>query len=283
MKFSERIGKSQIKDIIQIDSIDDDLKNGLWNAVTICYWDKMLNDDYLNSKSKDTSMFVKRIWINFFKNTIDSIPNHTQQIKKFFKTFFFEAEWFEIYDFVEFLPNNYLPERLDNINEGFEQFCNHTLEKELSGFRFVNGILVQISNDEEIKSINESLLNTDKLTTVNSHLIRSLELFSDRKSPDYRNSIKESISSVEAYCTILTGDSKATLGQTLKKLQNSINIHPALQKAFSHLYGYTSEADGIRHALLEDHNLQQEDAKFMLVSCSAFINYLIEKQNKSKS
>ena len=40
---------------------------------------------------------------------------------------------------------------------------------------------------------------------------------------------------------------------------------------------YTSDAAGIRHALLEDPNLDAEDAKFMLVACSAFINYLWAK------
>jgi hypothetical protein len=45
-----------------------------------------------------------------------------------------------------------------------------------------------------------------------------LDLFEGRKATDFRNSIKESISAVEAMCQILTGDDKATLGQALKKL-----------------------------------------------------------------
>jgi hypothetical protein len=50
-----------------------------------------------------------------------------------------------------------------------------------------------------------------------------------------------------------------------------------LLKAFSSLYGYRNDADGIRHALLEESNLEKEDATFMLVVCSAFIGYLYEK------
>ena len=37
------------------------------------------------------------------------------------------------------------------------------------------------------------------------------------------------------------------------------------------------DADGIRHAMLEESNLSYIDAKFMLVACTNFINYLIEK------
>jgi hypothetical protein len=43
------------------------------------------------------------------------------------------------------------------------------------------------------------------------------------------------------------------------------------------MYGYTSDAEGIRHALMDEPTLESEDAKFMLVSCSAFVNYLRSK------
>ena len=89
------------------------------------------------------------------------------------------------------------------------------------------------------------------------------------------------LSAVESLCNLITGSKKSTLGQALKLLKQKIEIHQALEKSFSILYGYTSDADGIRHALLEDTNLDFEDAKFMLVSYSAFVNYLIEKAAKA--
>ena len=47
-------------------------------------------------------------------------------------------------------------------------------------------------------------------------------------------------------------------------------------KAFNMLYGYTSDANGIRHAgNIGGPSSTFEEAKFMLVSCSAFVNYLI--------
>jgi len=47
------------------------------------------------------------------------------------------------------------------------------------------------------------------------------------------------------------------------------------------MYGYTSDEDGIRHAMLEEPDVGFEDAKFMLVACSAFINYLKVKADKA--
>lgn len=212
---------------------------------------------------------------------MDEFPNNFGTIKSYIKKFFFQSEWYKIYDFIEFLPNNYVPPIDDELNNCFIDFCNSTLKDELSGYRFVGKKLTPISNEQELEAIKNAVENTNKFSSVQLHLARAVELFSDRSNPDYRNSIKESISAVESFCSIITDDKNASLGQALKKLENKINLHEALKKAFSNLYGYTSNADGIRHALLDEHNLAQEDAKFMLVSCSAFVNYLHEKNIKA--
>jgi hypothetical protein len=70
---------------------------------------------------------------------------------------------------------------------------------------------------------------------------------------------------------------KGTLGQLVKKLEKEIRLHPALGKAIDSLYGYTSDASGIRHALLESSEVSLEDAKFFLVVCSAFVNFVKAK------
>jgi hypothetical protein len=54
-------------------------------------------------------------------------------------------------------------------------------------------------------------------------------------------------------------------------------LHKALKSSFSSLYGYTSDSDGIRHAMLEESKLTFIDAKYMLVACTAFINYVLGK------
>ena len=138
--------------------------------------------------------------------------------------------------------------------------------------------MTPITSTEELASIEDGLKLTDRFALVQSHLRRALELLSDRKVPDFRNSIKESISAVEALVQIVTGLSGATLGQGLKHLEaNGLTLHPALKEAFGKLYGYTNDAEGIRHALLEESNLVFDDAKFMLVCCSAFVNFVISK------
>ncbi len=76
-------------------------------------------------------------------------------------------------------------------------------------------------------------------------------------------------------CKVISGNDKSNLGEALTKIETDYKLHAALKKAFSALYGYTSDSGGIRHSLLKDDiEVTMEDAKFMLVTCSAFINYL---------
>lgn len=273
--FSQRKGFKPIKKAMQIDSIDSDLRNSLWNALTIYYWEETTYNNQL------LKLLVRKLWLNYFKLPLDTLQDYWFDTYDKIRKYFFNCPWYEVYDFIEFIANNY-PNK--GVNEEFMKSCNSILERESSAYRFVGGKITQITSEEETSAIEEALEiseKSDSLKPVNIHLNKALELLSNRKSPDYRNSIKESISAVEAICKIITGKEKATLGEALKKIEGKVDLHPALERAFSSLYGYTNDAEGIRHALLYEPNLSFEDAKFMLVSCSAFVNYLISKASKA--
>ena len=119
--------------------------------------------------------------------------------------------------------------------------------------------------------------STEPLRGAREHLSSALRLLSDRDQPDYRNSIKESISSVESAAAALTGSKKPELKDALRLLETKGRLHPALRGTFERLYGWTSDESGVRHALMEESSLDFSDAYFMLVACSAFVYYLIGK------
>jgi len=217
--------------------------------------------------------FCQRIWFRYFKLPLDTLEDNRSFIFENLRTHYFKCNWFEVYDFVEFVAENY-PFRDE---ESFISACNIALQTEMSAYRLVDGKIVRITAEEEIAEIEEAVHGG--ASPVRTHLGRALELLSDRKKPDYRNSIKESISSVESLVQIALGE-KGTLGSLVKKLEIDAGIHPALTKSLSSLYGYTSDEDGIRHAILNSPKVEFEDAKFMLVVCSAFVNFV---QSKFKS
>jgi hypothetical protein len=73
---------------------------------------------------------------------------------------------------------------------------------------------------------------------------------------------------------------KNTLGKALNELEaKGITLNNTLKIAFDKLYGYTNNPDtGVRHALMEDTNAPTSaEAIYMLITCSAFINYLNTK------
>jgi len=148
------------------------------------------------------------------------------------------------------------------------------LEREASGYRFIDRLISPITDNVEIEGVDTVLAGP--VDPVRTHLRRALELLSDRANPDYRNSIKESISAVESLVGATLGK-KGTLGQLIKKMDAEIGLHPALDKAFSSLYGYTSDKDGIRHAIMGQQDIGFDEAKFFLVVCSAFANFVRSK------
>ena len=262
--------------------MDDDLRNTLWSLLTAYYWDKFNRSKYAEfggradqiSGSNLGGLFTG-LWVNYFKTPIDTIPEHFFDAGGGLKTlrnFFFKAKWYEAYDLVE-LVAKFGPKEF---KKGFIESCNNFLEKENSAYRFVDGQLVEISSPEEVSEVESAIANTTPFAGAKEHLRQALQLLKDRESPDYRNSIKESISAVEALCRQIEGNNHAKLGAALKALEKKGVLHPALKSAFSSLYGYSSDSEGIRHALLEESTLTSADARFMLVSCSAFINYVID-------
>lgn len=277
MRFSQRIGKKELRSTLQLDSIDDDLRNRIWNAILELKTGTDRYDPYNESTFQELS---REIWGDFFKYQMDKLPvwraNSIEKVDsdemiKLLRGWFFKAEWFEIYDLLEFLASY----DLYYSNTSFDESFNHALKKEMSAYRILKGSIVQITSEEEVIEIENAITGTDQWKSVNTHLTTALSFFADRKNPNYRNSVKESICAVEAFCKIITMNESASLGEALKVIEKKHSLHPALKKSFSALYGYTSDSSGIRHALLEtESEVELEEAKFMLVSCSAFINFL---------
>lgn len=186
----------------------------------------------------------------------------------YLKGFFFRTEWYKVYDFIEFLAQD----KDTFIDQTARAAINQILQAENAAYRLVGDKITEITDKNEIKAIEVALSHPED--AVREHLRTALTRLSDRKEPDYRNSIKESISAVEAVCRLLSGNKSATLGDALKLIKD---LHPAMSKGFSALYGYTSDQSGIRHSLLDEATVTYEDAKFMLITCAAFVSFLAAK------
>jgi len=280
MKFSERIGLTPVKIELEHEGLSKELRNSLWSTFLERIVNTKYNDPIYNQKHSIRAIFFRNLWIYFYKLPIDTLnlTYHgcvTDETIQYVRAWYFENEWYLVFDFIEFCANEKADFAVEN---DFQNACNYFFKQEKSAYRFIDGTLVEINSKEEVLEIDAAIKNADKFKPVKQHLKRALELYSDRKTPDYRNSIKESISAVESLACIIVSDDKITLGQALKQIEKTHEIPSSLKSAFTALYGYTSHEGGIRHALLEDAvKIEMEEARFMLIACSAFVNYLFSK------
>lgn len=276
-RFSERIGKKKPKNI-QFESIDEDLRNSLWNLVL--KWMPSFEGNksyYWKSLAKEVAIEITKTPtdLDIFKNYIKS--------HRWLKEIFYSDRWWLAYDILEyliiFLNSRHKYYLSTTPITRITQDINRVLEKELSGYRFINEQLAPVTTNSEILTIEDALENSISfgLNGVTTHLETALDLLSTKPEPDFRNSIKESISAVEAATKLISDSKNGGLKPSLQKLSSKIEIHKSLEEGFIKLYGFTSDSDGIRHSIMDQPNVDFHDAKYMLVACSAFVNYLIGK------
>lgn len=281
--FSERKGIKHFSDIVQVNSLNERTRNKLYTATEEIF---SLMDKY---NERLQNCFIEFIYEELFSLTKRDIPriygysdySHTSVFNEIYNIINTE-DYSNILTFIEGVIKDFSIIDQDtgnmlNLESRYTNIINDIFQKENVNYRIVDGIVTDLLNEETIKEIEETLENP--YTVVTTHYSKALELL--YKTKDYDNSIKESISSVESICQILTGKDKATLGDALKLLKDK--IHPAMKSAFEKLYGYTSDANGIRHSNgLGEGNSTFEEAKYMLISCSAFVNYLKENFEEGK-
>lgn len=282
MRFSERMGFVRPREVIQIQSMDAPLRNRLWNLVRQC----MLQVPRDYSSLFPEYVFVERVWDEVFREPQERLQSQPWDfITKTIRTAVFEdGAWYQVYDFLEFaaaafpgqvvLPRNWKRQAAD-----FTDACNQILEEEMAGYRFVGIQVAPIVTEEEINSIEQAMGGNE--LGEREHIQQALKRLSDRENPDYRNSIKESISAVEAVCRRMAGGEALTLGKALKALKATVPINPRLREGFDKLYAYTNDKNGIRHAIMDQEEVSFAEAKFMLVACSAFVNYLTALSSQS--
>lgn len=278
-RFSERYGYVKPSKVL----IRGDMPHSIQNAICTCFDEleiifksQMGNDAIGFEKYRELEEYL---WVHFFNQRKADFNPYSPRPTDFLKND--DASWFEKLDLVE-EAIKYLFEvyHLDksSVTEKFVTMLNSHFERLNFAYRVVDKYIVEITDNEEIASVEAALQNSTD--NIRMHLSKALELYTKRPNGDYSNSIKESISAVEAFCREKTKEN--TLGKALNHLETSgISLPKLLKEAFEKLYAYTNQGStGIRHALMDTQGKyvpSGDEALFMLISCSAFINYLSTK------
>jgi len=267
-KFSDRMGITTPLTELQVGSMNDDLRNTLWNFLTDIFenrWQFLLRD----------------LYFSYYKLPVDDLPDDNSGCRDLIKQNFFQCSWYEVYNLIEYILQNVRSETDRTLSQdGFEVLLDWLLEREFSGYSVIKCEIVPIIAKQEVESIREAASESSSLKGVSEHIDKARHLFAKKPDPDYPNSIKESISAVEAICCILTGEKAKGLSKAINKLSKKVHLHPSLKEGFLKLYGYSSREGGIRHADVDGKEVGFAEAKYMLVTCSAFVNFVKDKAGK---
>jgi len=277
MLFSERYGYKKAK-MLKPDEMPHSLKTKIWNTFYVFIFRKAEVFERNNPPTK-LYAFTLHLWDLFFEKDLSMIIDAPPRIiiRKISRSFF-SLKWFRIYDFIEFifkyLPEDCFPDFIGT--HEFQDMISDLFRIEKVPYQIVHGLIIPLLADEERSEIEKILNIPDTFTPVREHLNKALNLWADRQKPDYQNSIKESILAIESLVMIIEGE-KGTLTKLIEKL----NIHPQMKQGFKNLYNWTSDDSGIRHGESgESFPCDETEARYMLITSSAFINYIINIMEK---
>ncbi|GAK35639.1 AbiJ-NTD4 domain-containing protein [Bacteroides graminisolvens] len=271
--FSERNGYVKVSDVIIKETITPEIENAIINKLEA--WNENISGRVFPNPFIEIERAIWTYYLN--KITTDFLYDYGEETilsEIYIKEK--KNEWYRKLDYLEFFistANIVAKEYTKSLCDGI----NHEFERLNYAYRIVENKIIPLTSEEEIKAIEVALTNEND--SVRFHLNKALELLAQRPEGDYRNSIKESISAVEAFIRETTGEKDLKFNMLAQK---GIELPSVLRQAFEKLYGYTCDkTTGIRHALMDDtHVPGAAEATFMIISCSAFINYLTAKKNK---
>lgn len=294
--FSEKIGLSTCTIKIQTNEFDDRTRTLIGNhlydvlSVVFSYASTIGISRYLNPSRQSP---LQAMSSDFCKDVLSEVLNVSVHLpsNKFynwevnydrFAEIISSAPYNEVLDFLWYVCHWIATHTTSTsfVHEIYNGF-NQLFEKEYVGYRFVAGEITPITNSLEIQEIEQAC----QIPFEGAHvqLQKALGFLSDREHPDYKNSIKESISAVESVCeTIVGSENGATLGKAVKHLEeHGLKIHSSLREGISKLYGYACDQGGVRHGEGEvESTVTFEEAKLMMVTCSAIVNYLVAEYGK---
>ncbi len=269
MTFELRNGFEREKKL-QLSSMNDDLRHSLWNVHEYCF-DKISSNKDAGSGKKALNHLLESYWEDFFKQPIFDfrLACYLSQRRDDVRKLYYKLPWYKVYSFIEFTAD-YLDCFIEGSHQFFIEDCNFYLQRENSAFRFIGDSVSPIISPAEISNIEKGLTIGDEAA---QHIASALALLANNGRDQSRESVAQSVAAVEAIVKKVTNKPNAQLGELYKVLP--LPSHHQFRQALHNLYNYTSGKDGIRHALTETSEpVSRSLARFMLVTCSAFVNLI---------
>ena len=244
-RFSQRIGARR-PPRSGLEEASPELRTALWNVLHKPAFPE--NDDH-----RDRALAHARAIWNHLGWRTDQVPPLPHQMRESLAGEWFSCGWPEFFDLIEFTART-LATSVSSVRQQWFEMLNRILESKGCAYRFIAEHLVPLTNTAEASEVVRGAESA--IPDVGAHIREAAKLLPPNAGANPRNSIRESIAAAF----------EDTHGP----------IHPSLRQGLVTLYAYTADESGVRHGLIEETaGVSGDDARFMLVTCSAFTNYLV--------
>ena len=261
---------------MRLEEISDALRREIWNEIRRLLQSMPHTAAWFYGEGE---LFIERVLGRLLKRSEDEINKQSGNVFGSFKRIILGSRFNIFLDLIEIVL-------YENPKHEFVQKISHTFEihaaaywLDSSHFPYQFFPRSDKAQGEATRSAIETIRESG-MEGASTHLRQAADHISARQFAD---SITDSIHAVESVARTLDPKAK-TLGEALSSLERSgLLKHPALKEAFSKLYGYTSDEQGIRHSLLDkaSPDVDLDEAMFMFGACASFAAYLVNKYRKA--
>lgn len=269
--FSQRTGLEPIPPQLKVGEVSAELRRLLDYYIGLEI-DRETRSGYEYSYfDDDWGRVAMDLHVLFLKQDASTYKNSPYELKQMLKVLLQRADTGKLFNLIEFFVRH--------------PRCSNELKGELAGafvtartaYRIVDRQIVAIGTEEQAAAFERAVADAEanNAGAARKHLIAAgLAL----RNSDWAGSVRESIHAVEAMALRLAPGT-TTLGPALAALEKQGYLHGGLKAAFGSLYGYSSNEEGVRHALVFKEKVQvdEADALFMLGACASFVSYLLAR------
>jgi len=218
----------------------------------------VLSDDWL--------ALCKGLHVNFFIQRPSQFDRDRSVWIENLENFILRRNWNEVLDLLEVVIGSNI------VRQDFIDSLGSAFKSSGSAYRLINGRMETITSEEHASSLDVAIntVSSSEYGGAKNHLQNAS---TEMRNGKWKSSIRESISSIESILFDATG--QKSFAKAIDTLKPKLGTHSALVEGWKKIYGYTSDKDGIRHAMLsETSSVDEKEAIYMYGACAGFVAYL---------
>ena len=274
ISFSQAHGYEEIPGPLRLGELPREARTRIWNLFFVHLDSSKATDDVFGGSwiGRGWRHVLRDVHAKFHVSALDEWDSDFRPACKKLREYIEARPFNKVFDLIQFvLRHRQCPPE-------FARKMQHTFSECRLAYRIDIArppTIYPAATPEEGRAIADALgtLRQAGMHGSAAHLRNAAEHVS---AGDWAGSVRESIHAVESVARQLDPDAAKTAAPALSALEKRGALHPALKRALNTLYGYTSDEQGIRHALLDQSKAQvgRDEAVFMLGACAAFASYL---------